>query len=149
MIFSSNIFHLCDLSVLLVHSILGVAFPVGVLGSSFKRIYDLHFDKLRSRIVAKKKRVAREVGSSSKGGSLKLPRRDSAVKSGKHGGSMIPKRGIHPTPLGQGYGSGKGHGIESIPVEKEKMEPIRVGHHSFHNFIHSLLYSHMTTITIL
>ena len=119
-----------------------MAFPVGVLGSSFKRIYDLHFEKLRNRIVAKKKRVAREAGPS------KHPRRDSAVKSGKQepgsskGGSLkfhgLPKRGIHPTPpLAQQQRSGKEHGShenqsESIPhresakLSVEKMEPIKV-----------------------
>ena len=106
----------------------GVAFPVGVLGSSFKRIYDSHFEKLRSRIIAKKKRVAREAGSS------KHPRRNSAAdRSGKLGGLIVPKRGIHPTPPIQGQESGKGHGStdnnrESSPRRDSlsKMEPIKV-----------------------
>ena len=66
-------------SVICLVGILGVAAPVGVLGSSFKRIYDKHFFKLKERIAAKKKRVSREAksGKLSRQASARFPTRGS------------------------------------------------------------------------
>lgn len=66
--------------------ILGVAAPVGVLGSSFKRIYDRHFHELRGRICKKKKHLIEQAQSG------QLARRESASPKGgsvRAGGSMV------------------------------------------------------------
>ena len=38
--------------------IVGIAFPVGVLGSEFKRVFDLHSLKIKNKISQKKKHLA-------------------------------------------------------------------------------------------
>ena len=37
---------------------MGIAFPVGVLGSEFKRVFDLHSLKIKNKISEKKKHLA-------------------------------------------------------------------------------------------
>jgi hypothetical protein len=41
-----------------VVGIVGIAFPVGVLGSEFKRVFDLHSLKIKKKISQKKKHLA-------------------------------------------------------------------------------------------
>lgn len=41
-----------------VVGIVGIAFPVGVLGSEFKRVFDLHSLKIKNKISQKKKHLA-------------------------------------------------------------------------------------------
>jgi hypothetical protein len=40
-----------------VVGIVGIAFPVGVLGSEFKRVFDLHSLKIKNKISQKKKHL--------------------------------------------------------------------------------------------
>ena len=56
-------------SFLMFYASIGLAFPVGVLGSEFTRVFNAHYERLRARIV-EKKRLAKQTAALGKSPTL-------------------------------------------------------------------------------